>query len=114
MNSKLEEFFKNERERVIEPDPFFPQRVMAQLKARPVREIGIWDTVFAAAKPVFALALILVVGFLTLEMLLPIEPSRGFIEIIASDQSPEDTVLFSEPDASSPESLEDLLSLELD
>jgi hypothetical protein len=98
MNSDLNNFFKEERKRVMEPSPFFTQRVMArleQLKRQPVFEANIWELVPAAARPVFAVALTLLFAVLAVQILVPIEPSRGGIEAwVSSDLTPSETLLF--------------------
>jgi hypothetical protein len=86
MNSKLDQFFRNERARVIEPDAFFPQRVMARVRARAreTRESGIWEGVRSGAKPVFALAFVLFLAFLAIQLFIPEIPSRGPIDAFMS------------------------------
>jgi len=86
MNSKLDQFFSNERARVIEPDPYFAQRVMARLKARAreTRESGIWEGVRSGAKPVFALVFVLFLAFLAIQLFIPEMPSRGPIDAFMS------------------------------
>ena len=72
MNSTLNNFFKEERKRVFEPGPYFTQRVMARVsQAVP----GVWDVIPRAVRPVMALALILLFAVLSVQILLPVEPS---------------------------------------
>lgn len=103
MNSKLDEFFKSERTRVFEPGPYFSQRVMARLKE--TRENGIWDGVMAGARPVFALALVLLLAFVAIQLFVPVIPTRGPIDAFMSpDQTEsEHSLLFTGADPSSPE-----------
>ena len=107
MNSKLDEFFKSERTRVFEPNPYFPQRVMARLAVlkKDARENGIWDGVMAGARPVFALALVLLLAFVAIQLFVPVIPTRGPIDAFMSpDQTEsEHSLLFTGADPSSPE-----------
>jgi hypothetical protein len=82
MNPKLDEFFKSERTRVFEPGPYFTQRVMARLAGQisAQRENGIWDGVLSGARPVFALALVLLLAFMAIQLFLPDMPVRGPID----------------------------------
>ena len=105
MNSKLDQFFQNERTRVIEPDPFFAQRVMARVAARlrEPRENGIWEGVRSGAKPVFALAFVLLLAFLAVQLFIPEMPSRGPIDaFMAPDQNGEHLIYLG-ADPSTPE-----------
>jgi hypothetical protein len=75
----LKRFFDEERKQVVQPGPFFTQKVMARLDQRPVRA-EIWDVVPNSTRPVFALALVLMLCFLIAEVFLPQMPTRGLIE----------------------------------
>jgi hypothetical protein len=106
MNPKLDEFFKNERKRVFEPGPYFTQRVMAAISARlPEREIGIWDGVMAGARPVFALAMVLLLGILAIQLFLPDNmPDRGPIDaVLGPEQTDGEHLIFTGTDPSVPE-----------
>jgi len=105
MNSKLDEFFKSERERVFEPGPYFTQRVMARLAGQTsVRESGIWDGVLSGARPVFALAMVLLLAFMAIQLFLPDMPERGPIDAVLSpDQTDGEHLIFTGADPSSPE-----------
>jgi len=106
MNSKLDEFFKTERARVFEPDPYFTQRVMARLAAQisVQRENGIWDGVLSGARPVFALAMVLLLAFMAIQLFLPDVPERGPIEsVLSPDQTDGEHLIFTGADPSSPE-----------
>jgi len=107
MNPKLDEFFKSERSRVFEPGPYFTQRVMAQLSGHLAaqRENGIWDGVMAGARPVFALAMVLLLGFLAIQLFLPDNmPERGPIDAVLSPgQTDGEHLIFTGADPSSPE-----------
>src|SRR4249919_1211749 len=90
MNPKLDEFFKSERARVFEPGPYFTQRVMARLAGQlsAQRENGIWDGVLSGARPVFALAMVLLLAFMAIQLFLPDVPERGPIEsVLSPDQT---------------------------
>ena len=106
MNSKLDEFFKSERARVFEPGPYFAQRVMAGLAAHTSvqRENGIWDGVLSGARPIFALAMVLLLAFMAIQLFLPDVPERGPIEsVLSPDQTDGEHLIFSGADPSSPE-----------
>jgi len=106
MNSKLDEFFKTERARVFEPDPYFTQRVMARLAAQisVQRENGIWDGVLSGARPVFALAMVLLLAFMAIQLFLPSMPEHGPIDAVLSpDQTDGEHLIFTGADPSSPE-----------
>jgi hypothetical protein len=105
MNSKLDEFFKSERARVFEPGPYFTQRVMARLAGQTsVRESGIWDGVLSGARPVFALAMVLLLAFMAIQLFLPDMPERGPIDAVLSpDQTDGEHLIFTGADPSSPE-----------
>ena len=103
MNPKLDEFFKSERARVFEPGPYFTQRVMARL-AGMQRENGIWEGVLSGARPVFALAMVLLLAFMAIQLFLPDIPERGPIDAVLSpDQTDGEHLIFTGADPSSPE-----------
>ena len=106
MNSRMDEFFKQEKSRVFEPDTYFPQRVMARVAARlqEQRENGIWEGMKAGSRPVFALALVLLLAFLAVQLFVPVLPPRGPIEaFLSTDQSPDEQLIYTGVDPSSPE-----------
>ena len=106
MNSKLDEFFKSERARVYEPGPYFTQRVMARLagKISAQRENGIWDGVLSGARPVFALAMVLLLAFMAIQLFLPDMPERGPIDaVLGPDQTDGEHLIFTGADPTSPE-----------
>lgn len=95
MKSELKSFFDEERKRIFEPSPFFTQKVMTRLRQELTREVGIWELVPGAARPVFALALTLLFAVLAVQILVPVEPSRGPIEAyVSSDLTPSETLMF--------------------
>ena len=101
MNS-LREFFEAERKRVIEPDAFFTQRVMAQLNESQLRDSGFWDIVPGSTRPVLALALVLILCFVAAEMFVPQLPQRGMVEsFLAPDQNPAESFLYNDTDVPS-------------
>ena len=101
MNS-LREFFEAERKRVIVPDAFFTQRVMAQLNGSRLREAGFWDIVPGSTRPVLALALVLILCFVAVGMFVPELPQRGMVEsFLAPDQNPAESFLYNDTDVPS-------------
>ena len=106
MNSNLDEFFKKERSRVFEPGPYFTQRVMSGLAGQIAaqRENGLWEGVAAGARPVFALAMVLLLGFLAIQLFLPDMPDRGPIDaVLAPEQTDGEHLIFTGAEPSSPE-----------
>jgi hypothetical protein len=95
----LNQFFKEERKRVVEPGPFFVRKVMARLE-REAREgrlaaRGVWEYVPNASRRVFALALTILFVVLAIQIMVPIEPRRGTIETyMSSGLTPSETLLF--------------------
>jgi hypothetical protein len=92
MDSPLKDFFRHERDRVITPGPFFSKRVMElvrELHARPEIDYGLWDVVADLTRPVFAVALVVILGFLAVEVFIPVVPERGMLETwLEVDQTP--------------------------
>src|SRR5262245_50752279 len=116
MNSRWNEFFKEERKRVFEPGPYFYQRVMARLKEQRTRENLLWEIIQSATRPVVALALTLLLALLGIQMFLPTEPSRGMIEAYLDPEvTAVESLLYTEVDgAPTHEVLEQLMVLEAD
>ena len=112
--NELREFFQAERKRVFEPDAFFTQRVLARLSASKTEEFGIWDIVPTSSRPVFAVALMLILCFAAVEMFIPQMPQRGMVEsFLESDQTPAESFLYNESDVPSRQAvLEQLLAPE--
>ena len=100
MNSPLKDFFEHERDQVFTPGPYFSKRVVARLSEKPEREFGIWDVGPTSVRPVFALALTLILGFLAFDVFVPRQPERGMVEAsLDADQGPVESVLYSETEA---------------
>jgi hypothetical protein len=96
----LKDFFANEQKRFFEPGPFFAQKVLARLRETPATRPVIWDGVPGAVRPVFALALMLLFAVLAVQLLMPIEPSRGPVEAaMTSELSPSEVLLFTGAEA---------------
>jgi hypothetical protein len=95
MNSPLNDFFKEEQKRIFEPGPYFTQRVMARLSERVP---SMWDVVPRAARPVMAVALMVLFAVLAVQILVPVEPSRGAIEAyVGQDLNARERMLFIDP-----------------
>jgi hypothetical protein len=95
----LGDFFDVERKRVYEPDAFFTQRVMARLNDRVVQEYGIWDVIPTSTRPVLALALMLIVCFVAVDVFIPQLPQRGMIEsFLEPEQNPAESFLYTGAD----------------
>jgi hypothetical protein len=84
VNSTLNEFFKQERQQIWVPPPDFSRRVMARLPQKATPQ-SLWDNTISASRPILAVAFILLLALIGLEILTPVRPSRGptqiFIEL---------------------------------
>jgi hypothetical protein len=91
MNSELKRFLSAERKRVVEPGPDFASRVVARAASLPARAVqfgeNIWDVVPVAARPVFALALGLILAFVVIQGLMPDVPQEGFVTSYLESES---------------------------
>lgn len=110
----LKDFFEAEKKRVFEPDAFFAQRVLARLDERRVPDFGIWDVVPSSIRPVLAVGVMLILGFVAIETFVPQMPQRGMVEaVLEPEQSPAESFLYNEADAPSRQDvLEQLISPE--
>ncbi len=110
----LKEFFDSERKRVYTPGPFFTSRLMARLNtARPL-ENGMWELISGSARSVFALALVLILSFVLVEIFVPDVPQLGMIETsFESEQTPGESLFYGEDEVpAGQELLEQLIALE--
>jgi hypothetical protein len=114
----LKDFFELERKRVFKPDAFFAQRVMARFdeysREGRLAETGFWDMVPSSTRPVLAIALMLILCFVAVEVLVPEVPQRGIVEsFLAPEQSPAESFLYNDTDVPSrPVVMEQLIALE--
>ena len=110
----LSELLDDERRKIYTPGPFFTERVMARWDARKGREFGIWDMVPSSARPVFGMALLLIVLFLAIEIFVPHQPARGMVEAyLEGEQNPAESFLYSEAEVpAGGELLEQMIALE--
>jgi hypothetical protein len=100
--NRLNEFFELERKRIIEPDAYFTQRVMARLNEPATQDFGIWDIVPSSTRPVLAMALVLILCFVAAEVFIPQMPQRGMIEsYLETEQNPAESFLYSDTDVPS-------------
>ena len=99
MNSTLKNFFKEERKRVFEPGPYFTQRVMARLASGKIGYVpNMWEVMPRATRPVLALALVIMFAVLAVQILMPVEPTRGAIEAyVGQDLTARERMLFIDP-----------------
>jgi hypothetical protein len=110
----LKDFFDSERKRVHTPGPFFTSRLIARLStARPL-ENGIWEMIPGSARPVLALALVVILSFVLVEIFVPTIPQIGLIEeSFESVQTPGESLFYGEEDVpAGDELLEQLIALE--
>jgi hypothetical protein len=98
----LKRFFDEERKRVIEPGPFFTERVLARIDQGVFQDSAIWEMVPGSTRPVFAVALMLMLCFIFVEVFLPQTPQRGLIEsYLESEQNPAESFLYVDSDVPS-------------
>ena len=91
MNPSLKDFFEEEKKRVFTPDPYFSTRVMARVREAQSRN-GIWDVIPGSTRPVFGLAIVLMLAFLAVQIFVPQIPERGFVTaVLEADQSQSDS-----------------------
>src|SRR5262245_58216907 len=95
---KLNDLFDAERKRIFEPDALFAKRVLARLnESRRNADFGFWDAVPSSARPVLALALILVLCFIAAEVFIPQMPQFGVVEsFLAPDQNSSESFLYND------------------
>jgi hypothetical protein len=115
--NRLKDFFESERNRVCLPDAFFTQRVMARYDERMnesrYRELGVWDAIPGSTRPVLAIALLLILSFVAVEVFVPQLPQSGMVEsFLAPEQSPAESFLYNDTEVPSQVLLEDLIALE--
>ena len=114
----MKNFFDAERKRVHEPDAFFARRVMARLDerladARSAQYVGFWDMVPSSTRPVLAVALMLILCFVVVELFIPQVPQRGMVEsFLAPEQTPVESFLFNDTDVASQDVLRQLIAPE--
>jgi hypothetical protein len=100
--NRLNEFFELERKRVIEPDAYFAQRVMARLNEPVTQGFGIWNIVPSSTRPVLAIALVLIFCFIAAEIFIPQMPQRGMTELfLETEQNPAESFLYNDTDVPS-------------
>jgi len=98
----LKQFFDDERKRVFEPGPYFTERVMARLAEAGRQEAGIWELVPRSTRSVFAVALMLMLCFVFVEVFVPQMPQIGLIEsYLATDDDPSDSFLHTDAEVPS-------------
>lgn len=95
----LRSFFESEKSRVFIPDSFFTKRVMARVQGAQSWKSGIWEILPHSARPVLALALVLILCFIAVELFIPQLPQRGIVEsVVESEQSPVESLIYSDVD----------------
>jgi hypothetical protein len=95
----LRQFFESEKSRVFVPDTFFTKRVMARLHRASTRKSGIWELMPSSTRQVLALALVLILCFVAIELFVPQTPQRGVVEsVVESEQSPVENLLYNDTD----------------
>jgi hypothetical protein len=95
----LKDFFEEEKKRVFEPDAFFTERMMARLEEASAWKYGIWEIMPNSMRPVLAVALALILCFVTIELFIPQIPQRGVVEsFLEPEQSPAESFLYNETD----------------
>jgi hypothetical protein len=112
----FKDFFDSERKRVFEPDEFFTKRVMARLhdgKERSFRDFGIWEALTNSTMPVLAIALLLILCFIAVDLFIPQMPQRGMVEsFLAPEQNPTESFLYNDTDVPNRQIVLELITLE--
>jgi hypothetical protein len=112
----LKDFFASERKKVFEPDEFFTKRVMARLsdgKERSFRDFGIWEALTNSTMPVLAIALLLILCFIAVDLFIPQMPQRGMVEsFLAPEQNSTESFLYNDTDVPSRQIVLELVTLE--
>ena len=110
MNPSLKDFFNEEKKRVFTPDPYFHSRVMARVREGKSSQTDIWAVIPGSTRPVFGLALMLLLAFVALEIFVPQIPERGFVTaLFESEQTPAEAFLLSGDDIPADQELLDQL-----
>jgi hypothetical protein len=86
MSLPTNDFFKRERARFFQPDPFFYQRVLARLHEPRTTPSGIWEAVPASCRPVLALVAVLFLAFLAARLFTPVVPEHSFVASVEAEQ----------------------------
>jgi hypothetical protein len=116
--NQLKDFFDSERQKFLEPDAFFTQRVMSRLsegsKEGIIEDFGIWEALPSSTRPVLAFALVLILCFIGIAFFVPQQPQSGMVEsFLAPEQNPAESFLYNDTEVPSrPVLLEQLIALE--
>ena len=95
----LNAFFKQEREKVFEPDVDFCGRVMSRLAQPPVKSESLWESVLATSRPALAAVVACMAIVIGLYVLSPAEPSRGPSQIyLESELTSDEQLLYLAPE----------------
>jgi hypothetical protein len=71
--------------------------VLARLRGPAEEAAGIWEAVPNSTRPIFGIALILLVCFLVIQIFVPPEPERGLVEVyLDPEESTTGSFLYSE------------------
>ena len=94
----LKNFFESEKSRVFAPDALFTKRVMARLHGAQ-RKLGFWDMMPNSIRPVLALALVLLLCFLAIEIFVPQMPQQGVVEsVFEAEESADENLIYNDTD----------------
>jgi len=86
MNPSLKGFFEEEKKRVFTPDPYFSTRVLARVRESRTRENDIWAVIPGSTRPVFGLAIVLMLAFFAVQVFVPQVPERGLVTAVIEEQ----------------------------
>ena len=94
----LKNFFESEKSRVFAPDALFTKRVMARLRGAQ-RKLGFWEMMPNSTRPVLALALVLILCFLAIEIFVPQMPQQGVVEsVFEAEESADENLIYNDTD----------------
>lgn len=109
----LKDFFNDEKKRVITPDPYFHTRVMARVREAQPRDYSIWDVIPGSCRPVFGLALVLMLAFFAVQFVEPQMPEGGFMDaLLEIEQGSADVLMSSGAEMPDQEFVSQLLGFE--
>jgi hypothetical protein len=91
----LRDYFRQERERVIEPPADFGARVLSRAALLPREQETAWDAAFATGRQVLAAAVVCIVVLMAMNELMPALPGRGPTQIyLESELNPDEQMLY--------------------
>ena len=83
------------------------------MKESGARDFGIWEAITSSIRPVLAVALMLILCFIAVELFVPQLPQSGMVEsFLAPEQNPAESFIYNDTEVPSQVVLEQLIALE--